>query len=114
MRRIFTDMRKKASILEKVQQYVLFEQEKPKVVEEADVKSCQIVIATTTEASQLVDIKHQGGQPALKGHFTHILIDEAGQILEAECVTPLALADVGTCVVFAGDHLQMGPKVRFQ
>jgi superfamily I DNA and/or RNA helicase len=39
--------------------------------------------------------------------FTHILIDEAAQALEPECVTPLAMADGNTKIVLAGDHMQV-------
>ena len=108
LKRIVAEMRQKNTIPMKVQQYVLFDQKdpfKPKEVCAADVKTCHIVITTTTTAMELASI------PELKGHFTHILIDEAGQVLETECIIPLALADEGTCIVLAGDHLQMAPKV---
>jgi superfamily I DNA and/or RNA helicase len=39
--------------------------------------------------------------------FTHILIDEAAQALEPECVTPLVMADGNTKIVLAGDHKQV-------
>ena len=39
--------------------------------------------------------------------FTHILIDEAAQALEPECVTPLVMADGNTKIVLAGDHVQV-------
>ncbi|KAJ8359239.1 hypothetical protein SKAU_G00157640 [Synaphobranchus kaupii] len=45
------------------------------------------------------------------GYFTHILIDEASQMLECEALIPLTLAGEGTRVVLAGDHMQMGPKL---
>ena len=31
--------------------------------------------------------------------------------MECETIMPLSLTDVTTCVVMAGDHMQMGPKV---
>ncbi|CAB4003242.1 probable helicase with zinc finger domain isoform X2, partial [Paramuricea clavata] len=43
--------------------------------------------------------------------FTHILIDEAAQALEPECLTPLVMADGNTKIVLAGDHKQMGLRV---
>ena len=43
--------------------------------------------------------------------FTHIFVDEAAQAMECETIMPLSLADSRTCVVMAGDHMQMGPKV---
>ena len=42
--------------------------------------------------------------------FTHILIDEAAQALEPECVTPLVMADKNTKIVLAGDHKQVNLK----
>ena len=45
------------------------------------------------------------------GYFTHILIDEASQMLECEALMTLGLAGPNTRVVLAGDHMQMGPKL---
>ena len=42
--------------------------------------------------------------------FSHILIDEAAQALEPECVTPLVMADKNTKIVMAGDHMQVNLK----
>ena len=39
--------------------------------------------------------------------FTHILIDEAAQVLEPECLMPIVMADRNTKVVLAGDHFQV-------
>ena len=44
--------------------------------------------------------------------FSHIFIDEAAQALECETIMPLSLAAHDTCVVLAGDHMQIGPKVH--
>ncbi|KAG7229521.1 hypothetical protein INR49_031945 [Caranx melampygus] len=46
-----------------------------------------------------------------EGYFTHILIDEASQMLECEALMALDLAGPNTRVVLAGDHMQMGPKL---
>lgn len=46
-----------------------------------------------------------------EGYFTHILIDEASQMLECEALIALGLAGPYTRVVLAGDHMQMGPKL---
>ena len=48
---------------------------------------------------------------SIAGYFSHIFVDEGGQALEAEAIMPLALATPTTCVVMAGDYMQMGPKV---
>ena len=42
--------------------------------------------------------------------FSHILIDEAAQAQEPECVTPLVMADENTKIVLAGDHKQVNLK----
>ncbi|KAM4625518.1 3'-5' exoribonuclease HELZ2-like [Polymixia lowei] len=71
----------------------------------ADLTSKNIVIATTSMARRFHDLKLPNG------YFTHILIDEASQMLECEALIPLALAGPNTRVVLAGDHMQMGPKL---
>uniref|UniRef100_A0A674BIW7 Helicase with zinc finger 2 n=1 Tax=Salmo trutta TaxID=8032 RepID=A0A674BIW7_SALTR len=69
------------------------------------VDSCRVVITTTAMARHLHDLKLPGG------YFTHILIDEASQMLECEALMALGLAGPVTRVVLAGDHMQMGPKL---
>ena len=64
-----------------------------------------IVVTTFSTAVYLVTM------PELRGHFTHIFIDEAAQALECEVAMPLALASTDTCVVLAGDHLQIKPEI---
>ena len=44
-------------------------------------------------------------------HFTHIFLDEAAQAVECETIMPLSMATTNTCVVMAGDHMQIGPRV---
>ncbi|XP_035517753.1 helicase with zinc finger domain 2-like [Morone saxatilis] len=65
----------------------------------------KIVITTTTMARHFQDLKLP------EGYFTHILIDEASQMLECEALIALGLAGPNTRVVLAGDHMQMGPKL---
>nr|XP_010599440.2 helicase with zinc finger domain 2 isoform X3 [Loxodonta africana] len=62
----------------------------------------RIVVTTTSQARALK-------VPA--GFFSHILIDEAAQMLECEALTPLRYATPHTRVVLAGDHLQVTPKL---
>ncbi|XP_067359876.1 3'-5' exoribonuclease HELZ2-like isoform X1 [Channa argus] len=71
----------------------------------AALDSHKIVITTTTMARHIQDLKLQ------EGYFTHILIDEASQMLECEALMALGLAGPNTRVVLAGDHMQMGPKL---
>nr|XP_015220183.1 PREDICTED: helicase with zinc finger domain 2 [Lepisosteus oculatus]XP_015220184.1 PREDICTED: helicase with zinc finger domain 2 [Lepisosteus oculatus]XP_015220185.1 PREDICTED: helicase with zinc finger domain 2 [Lepisosteus oculatus] len=67
--------------------------------------SRRIVVTTTMTARRFQALKLP------PGYFTHILIDEASQMLECAALMPLALAGEGTRVVLAGDHMQMGPKL---
>uniref|UniRef100_A0A3Q0RPB4 RNB domain-containing protein n=1 Tax=Amphilophus citrinellus TaxID=61819 RepID=A0A3Q0RPB4_AMPCI len=64
-----------------------------------------IIITTTTMARHFHDLN------LAEGYFTHILIDEASQMLECEALMALGLAASKTRVVLAGDHMQMGPKL---
>ncbi|XP_035982534.1 helicase with zinc finger domain 2 isoform X1 [Fundulus heteroclitus] len=64
-----------------------------------------VVVTTTTMAGQFHDLK------LAEGFFTHILIDEASQMLECEALLALSLAGPNTRVILAGDHMQMGPQL---
>ncbi|XP_026162464.1 helicase with zinc finger domain 2 isoform X2 [Mastacembelus armatus] len=65
----------------------------------------KIIVTTTTMARRFHDLKLP------EGYFTHILIDEASQMLECEALMALGLAGPNARVVLAGDHMQMGPKL---
>ncbi|KAG1930154.1 helicase with zinc finger domain 2 [Pimephales promelas] len=67
--------------------------------------STRIIITTTALARLFQDMKLP------ENYFSHILIDEASQMLECEALMALGLAGKNTRVVLAGDHMQMGPKL---
>uniref|UniRef100_A0A3B3B4C7 C3H1-type domain-containing protein n=1 Tax=Oryzias melastigma TaxID=30732 RepID=A0A3B3B4C7_ORYME len=64
-----------------------------------------VVVTTTSMAKHFHDLKLP------EGYFTHILIDEASQMLECEALLALNLAGSNTRVALAGDHMQMGPQL---
>lgn len=47
------------------------------------------------------------------GYFTHILIDEAAQVIEPEAVGPLCFASANTKIILAGDQHQVCGKYHF-
>ncbi|XP_043076767.1 helicase with zinc finger domain 2 [Puntigrus tetrazona] len=71
----------------------------------SDLESHRIIITTTSMARHFRDLKLP------EGFFSHILIDEASQMLEGEALMALGLAGKHTRVVLAGDHMQMAPKL---
>ncbi|XP_048877851.1 helicase with zinc finger domain 2 [Brienomyrus brachyistius] len=73
--------------------------------DKATVDKFKIVITTAAMARLFHGLKLP------LGYFSHILIDEASQMLECEALMPLSLAGKGTRVVLAGDHMQMGPRL---
>ncbi|XP_067314831.1 3'-5' exoribonuclease HELZ2 [Pseudorasbora parva] len=73
--------------------------------DKAVLDSTRIIITTTALARFFHDMKLP------ENYFSHILIDEASQMLECEALMALGLAGKNTHVVLAGDHMQMGPKL---
>lgn len=69
-----------------------------------DIQKRRIVIVTLATSLALTNL-------GIKDYFTHIFVDEAAQALEAETVMPLTLASETTCIILAGDHQQISPKV---
>ncbi|XP_077088744.1 3'-5' exoribonuclease HELZ2-like [Siphateles boraxobius] len=73
--------------------------------DKAVLDSTRIIITTTAMARFFHDMKLP------ENYFSHILIDEASQMLECEALMALGLAGKNTRVVLAGDHMQMGPRL---
>lgn len=66
----------------------------------------QVVIVTCGSVARLFDMKLSSE------HFTHLLLDEAGQCLESEAIMAISLmARPDSQIVLAGDDKQLGPVV---
>jgi helicase MOV-10 len=53
------------------------------------------------------------GVGVVRGYFSHIFVDEAGQALEPESLVPiLGMIGKSTNVILSGDPKQLGPIVR--
>ncbi|XP_063880940.1 RNA helicase Mov10l1-like isoform X2 [Scylla paramamosain] len=76
--------------------------------DEVEVRTHQrVVVATATCAGMLYM------QGLHREHFTHVLVDEAGQLTEPECLLPLGLVNrVTGQIVLAGDPKQLGPVIQ--
>ncbi|KAK3259889.1 hypothetical protein CYMTET_31130, partial [Cymbomonas tetramitiformis] len=72
----------------------------------AQLKSYRLLVTTCTTSGLLSTM---GLEP---GHFTHVLIDEAGEAMLAEAMVPLSLAADNAILMLAGDSKQLGPVVR--
>ncbi|XP_057771655.1 probable RNA helicase SDE3 [Salvia miltiorrhiza] len=71
-----------------------------------DLEQYRIIVSTYASAS----ILYAGG--ILKGHFSYIFLDEAGQASEPEAMVPVShLQSRNTLLVLAGDPMQLGPVV---
>ncbi|XP_054029482.1 helicase with zinc finger domain 2 [Dryobates pubescens] len=68
----------------------------------AEIDRHHIIITTSTLSKNL---------KVPPGYFSHIMIDEAAQMLECEALIPLSYATLQTRVVLAGDHMQITPKL---
>ena len=75
----------------------------------SDIVKYRICISTLSSLGSLMNIKFK------KDHFTHVIIDEAGQTVETESLIPISLlSKVNGQVVLAGDPKQLGPTVLNQ
>lgn len=63
-----------------------------------------VIITTYTMSLQVANVLSSNYCPF---RFTHILLDEAAQVREPECIAALALGDKTTKVVLAGDSKQV-------
>jgi RNA helicase armi len=76
-------------------------------LQKSEIGRHKITISTLSTIGNLMHIKF------VRNHFTHIILDEAGQSVESETLIPLTLlAEApGGQVILAGDHKQLGPIV---
>ncbi|XP_071943704.1 3'-5' exoribonuclease HELZ2-like [Antedon mediterranea] len=104
--RVYASRRRINTIPSEVKKYCLIDKTTNTInlPTKRDVIRSRVVICTLNMTLTLVRLN-------VKGYFTHILIDEAGQALETQAIMPLAMAERTTCIAIAGDHMQMSPKV---
>lgn len=67
------------------------------------VKRFKIVVGTSTTIAKLLDSRD------LYNHFTHAIVDEAGQSSELGVLISMALVGINGQTVMAGDPMQMPP-----
>ena len=65
----------------------------------------RIVVSTASTSGVL------GSLGLRLGHFSHLLVDEAGHLTEPELLVPLVLVGRQAQLVLAGDWLQLGPTL---
>lgn len=68
----------------------------------------KIVISTLSNLGPLMHIRFK------REHFTHVIIDEAGQSVETETMIPLSFLSNRGQVVLAGDPKQLNPIINSQ
>lgn len=106
IRRVYFKDRRVNTVDSKVKKYCMLNPDKTafEFPTHEDITKHNIVIVTLSTSLLLAEL-------GLQDYFTHIFVDEAAQTLEAEAIMPLTLASKNTCVVLAGDHQQISPKV---
>lgn len=68
-------------------------------------KKYQVVVGTSSIIGKLLHAS------SLRNHFTHAVIDEAGQCTEADVLIPMVLVGKKGQTIMAGDPMQMPPLV---
>ena len=89
-----------ATIPRHLQKYCCLKHQKFCYPSESDARQYHIIITTVILSQELLKLK-------LTGHFTHIFIDEAAQVIVPGVMMALSLASNTTKVVLAGDHMQV-------
>lgn len=73
----------------------------------SELQEFKVIVSTCVSAS----FAHNIG--IMRGHFTHIFVDEAGQATEPETMIAIrTMADKHTNIVLSGDPKQLGPIIR--
>ena len=65
-----------------------------------------VIVSTIASSGYLVS-------RSMEGHFSHVIIDEAGQCMLHESLIPISLVNENTVLVMVGDPKQLGPIIRY-
>jgi helicase MOV-10 len=75
----------------------------------ATLRNYRVVLSTCSSAARL----HGRRLKLRAGHFSHIIIDEAGQVDEPLALVPISLfSNEDTNIILAGDPNQLGPVIK--
>ncbi|KAG7202166.1 hypothetical protein KM043_015848 [Ampulex compressa] len=101
--RIYYKGRARNTVHPVVQKYCLMDENGNfRVPKEEDVRDSSLIITTLSTSGSLTSLNMSP---------THIIIDEAAQALECECLIPLSLVNPDTRVILAGDHMQLATEI---
>lgn len=97
--RLYAETRRLEQIRSELQPFTYSDPRTGQFAVPPHLSSYRIVVMTCSNA---VRIQHLA-----KGHFSHIIIDEAAQLLEADVLHPLSIANQNTSIIMAGDPRQL-------
>lgn len=102
--RIYVPARRLETVDQRVQNYCFKKESAFYIPSVEQLYSVDVVVTTIDMCLSLYE-------SGFKNQFTHILIDEAGQVPEYEIIQAFLLANTKSVIVLAGDHKQMNLPV---
>eukprot|EP01117_Protostelium_nocturnum_P012534 TRINITY_DN4618_c0_g2_i4.p1 TRINITY_DN4618_c0_g2~~TRINITY_DN4618_c0_g2_i4.p1 ORF type:complete len:1138 (+),score=362.50 TRINITY_DN4618_c0_g2_i4:190-3603(+) len=105
MHRLYASQYQKERVNDSILPYTQFDKDSFNIPDLNRLKQFKVIISTCNTAASLYGV----GMGA--NHFTHILLDEASQMMEPEALIPISMASTKTSIVMAGDDKQIGPII---